>query len=132
MSISDWGEVQNRLGQVLGSVESVKKDIDNLKEQQKYMHGTNQDDIQEMKERIEALDCMINGNESIPGLRTEMATILAYGRASAFWGKVAAGLLALALTTGGLYVAYLELHHRISSNEQPHVVSESVPQDAKN
>jgi len=59
-----------------------------------------------------------NGKQGIKADMTEvkqdLTEIKAYGRASAFWGKVLAGLLGLLIGGATLYIAYFEAHHHIS------------------
>ncbi len=60
-----------------------------------------------------------NGKQGIKAdmneVRQDLVEIKAYGRATAFWGKVLAGMLGLGLTLGGIYIAYFEAHHHISA-----------------
>ena len=77
--------------------------------------GTHDEQWGIMKSAVIQLHGAINGNGK-PGLEanvselgTRLTTIEAYGKASAFWGKVIAGLLTLLIAGIGLYFTSLEI-----------------------
>ena len=68
-----------------------------------------------------------------PGIKADMEEVKqtlikieTFASATAFWGKVVAGLLALLIAGGTFYVAYFEAHHHISAvqSSQTHTLAD--------
>jgi len=55
--------------------------------------------------------------DDMQSVRTDLSEIKAYGRASAFWGRVIAWSLGAAIALGSLYIAYFEAHHHVSEGK---------------
>ena len=79
----------------------------------------------------------LNGNGK-PGIKSDMeevkqtlVKIETFGRATAFWGKVIAGLLGLAIAGAGFYIAYFEEHHHVSEVQSGQKIMATDPSISK-
>jgi hypothetical protein len=82
ITVNDWSSVQEKLGAILVTQERLQGQINALKNQQEFQHIDNQERIGAIKSEDDKLDVLINGNENSPWLRTDMASLIAYGKAS--------------------------------------------------
>lgn len=114
----EWRDLQKTLGEQLQKLAALEAELTALRNQQEMQHGMNQDDIAASNERIEQVLLLINGDGSDdnPGLKIQMNTMISYGKASAFWGKVIAWVLGFSVAVGAFYVAWFESHHKITQN----------------
>lgn len=126
----EWRGVLKKLDEIQASIARTEREVAVLKNDQQLNHGANVGKIQKAEEELESLDILINGNEDHPGLRSQMATLLAYGSATMFWAKAIAWILGFAIASGGLYAAWFESHHKISKSDPPNVSQSHAPQDA--
>jgi hypothetical protein len=114
----EWRQVQDDLKKLLSELSRLNYELTALRQQQDFQHSNNREKITAIEERIEAVEALLNGDGDTPGLKTEMAVLVAYGKASATWAKVIAALLGILLAAGSLYVAYFEAHHHVSENNK--------------
>ena len=79
---------------------------------------------------LEQFERTLNGNgrpglkTEVAELKTEVAEIKAIASASLVWVKGIGVALGIAIAAAGLYVAYLQLSHRISQVDIPHAKTE--------
>lgn len=57
--------------------EALKQQIISLKRQQNQLHGINQGDIRKAEERVKELELVIFGDEVTPGIKTQIAVMVA-------------------------------------------------------
>jgi hypothetical protein len=78
---------------------------------------------------LKSLHSSVEGNgkpgikKDVSDVKMSMATLMAYGRATTFWARVAAALLALALTAAGFYFNWFENHHKVIRQDDPPAVT---------
>ena len=112
----EWRELQKKLDAIVKVQAELDKKLASLETQQDLQHGENKSEIEYANKAFEELDLLINGNgtEDAPGLKSQMVTMIAYGRATAFWGKVVAALLGLILTALATAIALDSTNHHSS------------------
>ena len=104
----EWRGLQDKLTALIAGQAILHAEMEGLKGQQSYQHQDNQQKIDTINMEVNKLDLIINGHEDSPGLKTQMAILIAYGKATTMWIKISAGLLTL-LIGGGTW--YATLHH---------------------
>jgi hypothetical protein len=104
----EWKDVGRRLTTLETGQFGIKGDLKRLEDQQQERHKDN-------LERFGNMELAIFGKgDSNPGLVRKMDTLLSYGKATAFWGKVLAWILAFLIACLTVWFAHLEASGKIS------------------
>lgn len=123
----EWRGLLRKLDGIQGEITRMRGELTLLQSDQKYNHAANEEKIKDAKNEVAKLDLLINGDEHVPGLKTDMATLMAYGRATAFWAKAATGLLATILVVWSIYALWFEAHHKISRTDAQGAMGAPAP-----
>ena len=78
---------------------------------------------------LENLDHTVNGNGK-PGIKADVAELRVIAATSLKWVRGIGIALGIAIAAMGVYVAYLQINHRVSRSDQPsaETQNQSVPQ----
>lgn len=114
----DWRELQAKLTSILLEQSSLRAELKAAKETQEQHHSVNQDWIRKVEEKTHKLDLLIegDGSDDFPGLKTQMAVMISYGKATVTGMKLLGAVLTIILLAATFYVAWFESHHKVAQN----------------